>query len=103
MVKKRVLAYMLLSILSFQLLPIQEVINFYKDNQVVEEICHSANADGKNAEGNEDLKKNDFLYTAFPSTLILYPATPEKINAACDFYVSRLSDDAPTRPPLGFC
>ncbi len=100
MVKKQVLAYLLLSILSFQLLPVEEVIKFYKDNQVVEEICHSANADGKNTEGNEDLKKNDFFYTAFPSTLLPDPAAPLKMNTAGDFYVSRLADDAPTRPPL---
>lgn len=100
---KRALAYLLLSILSFQLLPVEEVIKFYKDNQVVEEICHSANADGKNAEGNEDLKKNDFFYTSLPSTSLLDPVAPLKMNTAEDFYLSRLADDAPTRPPLLCC
>lgn len=103
MVKKRVLAYLVLAILSFQLLPVEGVICFYKDNQVVEEICHSANADGKNAEGNEDLKKNELFYNPSLLTLVLGQAAPLKMNSSSKFYVSRLADDAPTRPPLTCC
>lgn len=103
MVKKLVLAYLLLAILSFQLLPVEETIKLYIDNQLVEEICYPANTDGKNAEGNEDLKKNDFVYTVLPSRLLLNAATLLKMNIKVDFYVSRLADDAPTRPPLPCC
>ncbi len=90
----------MLGIISFQLLPLKEVGRIFYGNQMVEEICETADTDGKSAEGNEDLKKHDLYFKPISFTM-------QEINLAdlvClsgnKCYASRLADDTPTRPPL---
>lgn len=101
---KKILAYLLLSIISFQLLPVKEVGAIFYGNQMIEEICSaSADADGKSAEGNEDLKKSDLFFHRFHCTINVEPAVKDKKNPSTTDYVSRLADDIPTPPPLRIC
>ena len=100
MVKNQVLVYLLLVLISFQFLPLKELVKFYNDNQLVEEVCQTTNADGKNGEGAEDLKKNELYYTLNTLTLTFNLITSLTINSSGKSYISRLADDAPTRPPL---
>ena len=103
MVKNQLIVYLLLVLISFQFLPLKELVKFYNDNQLVEEVCQTANADGKNGEGSEDLKKNELYCTLNTLTLAVNLSTPLPNNSSDNSYVSRLADDAPTRPPLSVC
>jgi hypothetical protein len=103
-VKKNFFAYLLLSIISFQLLPVKEVGAIFYGNQMIEEICSaSADADGKSAEGSEDLKKCDLFCHRIHFTISFEPAAEAKKNPFRTDYVSRLADDIPTPPPLQIC
>ncbi|MFN5423654.1 MAG: hypothetical protein ACK5AO_10335, partial [bacterium] len=80
MIKEKIFAYLFLFVLTFQFLPIKEVVSLYYDNQLVEEVCQSINADEKNVEGN-DLKKNE-LYNTFNLLTIVHDfTTTETINS----------------------
>jgi hypothetical protein len=100
---KQIFAYLLLSIISFQILPVKEVGAILYGNQMIEEICSaSTEADGKSAEGSEDIKKSDLFFHWLQFNLSLSPIL-KGINTPCARnYTSRLADDIPTPPPL-FC
>ncbi|MCE2848428.1 MAG: hypothetical protein LW815_04635 [Chitinophagaceae bacterium] len=101
---KKILAYLLLSIISFQLLPLKEVGAIFYGNQMIEEICNtSADGDGKSAEGSEDLKKSDLFCHRIHFALPFETALKDNKNPARTDYVSRLADDIPTPPPLQIC
>jgi len=98
---KQIFAYLLLSIISFQILPVKEVGAILYGNQMIEEICSaSTEADGKSAEGSEDLKKSDLFFHRIQCTITFEPAVRDKKNPSPTEYVSRLEDDIPTPPPL---
>lgn len=101
MVKNQIFVYLLLVLISFQFLPLKELVSFYNGNQLIEEVCQTA--DGKNGEGNEDFKKNELYCTLNTLTLVVNLTTTLPINSSSKSYVSRLADDAPTRPPLSQC
>lgn len=100
---KQILAYLLLTIIAFQLLPLKEVSAFIYGNQVVEEICNATtDTDGKSTEGGEDIKKSDLFYHGFQLNFSLYPIELGINSSDTQDYASRLADDIPTPPPL-FC
>jgi hypothetical protein len=100
-VKKKIFAYLLLTIISFQILPLKEVGAIFYGNQMVEEICNAAaDADGKSTEGNEDIKKSDLFFTGSSITLLINFESKGSCVADQKDYASRLSDDIPTPPPL---
>ena len=99
--KKRIFAYFLLSIISFQLLPLKEVGAIFYGNQMIEEICHGAvDTDGKNAENTEDLKKSDIYFHQFTVSLLLNTNCSAQFYATQQDYQSRLADDILTPPPI---
>jgi len=100
---RHILAYLLLTTIAFQLLPLKEVSAFIYGRQMVEEICNSTtDTDGKSTEGSEDLKKSDLFFHGIQLNFSLN-AMAVGINTPCiQDYVSRLEDDIPTPPPL-FC
>lgn len=100
MVKKQVFAYLLLGIMLFQLLPFKEVGKLFYGSQMVEEVYQPADSDERTSEGNEDLKKNELYCSKILLNIPFIADTRLAINASDKDYVSRLSDDAPTRPPL---
>ena len=101
---KNILAYLLLSIISFQLLPVKEVGAIFYGNQMIEEICSaSTDADGKNAEGSDDLKKSDLFCHRIHFILPIGTDLKDNKYLARTDYVSRLADDIPTPPPLQVC
>lgn len=101
---KKILAYLLLSIISFQILPVKEVGAILYGNQMIEEICNaSADTDGKSAEGSEDLKKSDLFCHRIHFALPFEMALKDKKNPVRTDYVSRLADDILTPPPLQIC
>jgi hypothetical protein len=101
---KQIFAYLLLSIISFQLFPVKEVGAIFYGNQMIEEICNaSTDADGKSAEGSEELKKSDLFFHRIHCTITFEPAVKDKKNPFTAEYVSRLEDDIPTPPPLQSC
>jgi len=70
---KQIFAYLLLTIIAFQLLPLEEVSAFIYGNQLVEEVCNaSTDTDGKSSEDSEDIKKSDLFYHGFQLNLSLY-------------------------------
>lgn len=101
--KKKLFAYLLLTIISFQLLPLKEVGAIFYGNQMIEEICSaSADTDGKSTEGSEDLKKSDLFYHGICINIGFELPTEVNANPASKDYISRLADDIPTPPPLHF-
>jgi hypothetical protein len=101
---KQIFAYLLLSIISFQILPVKEVGAILYGNQMIEEICSaSTEADGKSAEGSEDLKKSELFFHRIHCRITVEPAVKDKKNPVRTDYVSRLADDIPTPPPLRIC
>ena len=101
---KKIFAYLLLAIISFQIIPVKEVGAILYGNQMIEEICNaSPDADGKSAEGSEDLKKSDLFFHRIHSTITFEPAVKDKKSLFTTAYVSRLEDDIPTPPPLQSC
>lgn len=100
MVKKQIFAYLLLVVLSSQFLPLEEIVKLYSDNQLIEEVCQTADTDRKNAEGKEELKKNEIYCFLTSSVFAFNLNTCSPMSLSAKFYVSRLADDAPTRPPL---
>jgi hypothetical protein len=71
---------------------------------MIEEICSaSTEADGKSAEGSEDLKKSELFFHRIHCTITVEPAVKDKKNPVRTDYVSRLADDIPTPPPLRIC
>ncbi|MEY2834414.1 MAG: hypothetical protein RLZZ557_76 [Bacteroidota bacterium] len=90
----------MLTIISFQLLPLKEVGAIFYGNQMVEEICNAADADGKSTEGSEDLKKSDLFYHGMSISIGFEQGVEVNANPAAKDYISRLADDIPTPPPL---
>ena len=103
MVKKQFIAYLLLGIISLQLLPFREVGRLLYSNQMVEEIHQAIDVDGKNTEGNEDLKKNEIYFSRSYLNIPCNNNIPLNRNIFGKSYVSRLADDAPPRPPIPSC
>lgn len=100
---RQILAYLLLAIIAFQLLPLKEVSGFIYGNQIVEEICNSpSDTDGKSTEGSEEMKKSDLFYHGIQLNFSLFPIALGMNTPCTQDYVSRLADDIPTPPPL-FC
>ena len=100
---KLIFAYLLLTIIAFQLLPLKEVSAFIYGNQMVEEICNaSTDTDGKSTEGSEEIKKSDLFYHGIHLNFSLYSSILGIYKPSTQDYVSRLADDIPTPPPL-FC
>ncbi|MFZ9262076.1 MAG: hypothetical protein ACO3AW_03555 [Chitinophagaceae bacterium] len=98
--KKRILAYFLLTIISFQILPIKEVGKIFYGNQMIEEICQDIDADDKSSEVNEDFKKNDLFISKHAHLFLSFHIARLSSISNDVNYSSRLSDDTPTRPPL---
>lgn len=100
---KQIFAYLLLTVIAFQLLPLKEAGSVIYGNQMVEEMCNpSTDADGKSTEGSEDINKSDLFYHGIQFNLSLY-STALSINTPySQDYASRLADEIPTPPPL-FC
>jgi hypothetical protein len=102
-VTRQILAYLLLAIIAFQLLPLKEVGALIYGNQMVEEICNSSSdTDGKSAEGSEEIKKSDLFYHGIQLNFSILPISLGINTPWTQDYVSRLEDDIPTPPPL-FC
>jgi hypothetical protein len=100
---KKILTYLLLAIISFQLLPLKEVGAIFYGNQMIEEICNTgADGDGKSAENSEDLKKSDMFFHCFNDSLLLNTSKSATLYAIQQDYHSRPADDIPTPPPLSF-
>ena len=100
---KQIFAYLLLAIISFQIIPVKEVGAILYGNQMIEEICNaSTETDGKNTEGGEDIKKSDLFYHGFQVNFSLYQIKLGMNTSHTQDYASRLADDIPTPPPL-FC
>jgi hypothetical protein len=100
---RHILAYLLLTIIAFQLLPLKEVGAFINGSQMVEEIFNaSTDTDGKSSEGGEEIKKPDLFYHCLQINLSLHAIAMGLITPYSRDYVSRLADDIPTPPPL-FC
>ena len=100
---RQILAYLLLAIIAFQLLPLKEVSAFIYGNQMVEEICNtSSDADGKSAEGSEEIKKSDLFYHGIHLNFSILSIALGINTPRTQDYASRLADDIPTPPPL-FC
>lgn len=98
---KKIIAYLLLTIIAFQLLPLKEVSALIYGNQLVEEVCNlSTDTEGKGAENNEDLKKSDLFYHAVHLNLSFSTVVPDINPLDALDYTSRLADDIPTPPPL---
>lgn len=99
--KKKVFAYLLLTIISFQLLPVKEVGAIFYGNQMIEELCHGAvDSDAKSTESNEELKKSDIYLNHFTVSLQINTSSSANLHATHQDYQSRLADDIPTPPPL---
>lgn len=100
---KQIFAYLLLTIIAFQLLPLKEVSAFIYGNQLVEEVCNaSTDTDGKSTEGSEDIKKSDLFFHSIHLNFSFYTTALGIIPQSTLDYASRLADDIPTPPPL-FC
>lgn len=100
---KKIFAYLLLTIISFQLLPLKEVGAIFYGNQMIEEICQgSGDTDGKNAETNEELKKSDIFCQGISLDFPIGSISTVSLHAHSQDYRSRLADDIPTPPPLRF-
>lgn len=100
---RHILAYLLLTTISFQLLPLKEVSAFIYGEQMVEEICNaSTDTDGKSTEGNEEIKKSDLFFHGIQLNFSLNAIAVGNNTTCTQDYVSRLEDDIPTPPPL-FC
>jgi len=98
---KVIFAYLLLMIISFQMLPLKEVNALIYGDQMVEEMCYaSSDADGKNTDGSEDLKKSDLFYHSIHLNFSFYTITLGNAPLGSLEYASRLADDIPTPPPL---
>jgi hypothetical protein len=100
MLRKKCFAYLMIGIISFQLLPFKEVGRIFYGNQMIEEICETADTDGKSAEGNEDMKKNDLYFKQISITMQEIDLAGQVCLSCNKVYTSRLADDTPTRPPL---
>ena len=87
-------------LISTQLLPLKEVGSMLYGNQMIEEVFQSTDMDGKNPEGNEDLKKNEFYFHLRGFQYGVIEQANSKAQSYSFEYASRLSDDTPTRPPL---
>jgi hypothetical protein len=97
------LAYLLLTTIAFQLLPLKEVSAFIYGNQMAEEICNATtDNDGKSTESNEEIKKPDLFFHGIQLNFSLHCIALGTCTARTEEYVSRLADDIPTPPPL-FC
>jgi hypothetical protein len=100
MVLNKFLTISLLLLISTQLLPVKELGSILYGNRMVEEVFQSTDMDGKNSEGNEDLKKNEFYFHHTGSHYAVIDLANSKVQAYSLAYASRLSDDPPTLPPL---
>ena len=100
---RHILAYLLLTTIAFQLLPLKEVSAFIYGRQMVEEICNApTDTDGKNTEGNEEIKKSDLFFHGIQLNFKLHTTVLGAYTPHTQDYASRLADDIPTPPPL-FC
>jgi len=100
---RHIFAYLLLTIIAIQLLPLKEVSSLIYGNQMVEEICNSSSdTDGKSPEGSEEIKKSDLFYHGIQPSFAIASITLGTNNTHTQDYASRLADDIPTPPPL-FC
>jgi hypothetical protein len=99
---KRILTYLLVAVFCIQLIPIKELGEIIYGNQLIEEICQTAETEGKTSQLNEDFKSGEYDYNKYSLDLLpiagsLLASKPIEKN-----YASRLADDKPTRPPLEF-
>jgi hypothetical protein len=101
-VKKTVFLYILLATFSIQLIPIMEVGSILFGNQMIEEVSHGTDSDGKTSDFNEDEKSEKFYYNKLTLDLALFISNRLSSNSIEKNYASRLADDKPTRPPLEF-
>lgn len=100
---KQIFAYLLLTIIAFQLLPLKEVSAFIYGNQMVEEICNtSTDTDEKGTEGSEEIKKSDLFFHGIQLNFSMNCTVLGIYTPSTQDYASRLADDIPTPPPL-FC
>jgi hypothetical protein len=98
---RQILAYLLLTTIAFQLLPLKEVSAFIYGRQMVEEICNApTDTDGKSTEGNEEIKKSDLFFHGIQLNFSLNVMAVGINTPYNQDYVSRLEDDIPTPPPL---
>jgi hypothetical protein len=98
---KQIFAYLLLTIIAFQVLPLKEVSALIYGKQMVEEICYaSTDADGKSTDGSEDLKKSDLFYHTIHLNFSFCTIALGINPLGALEYASRLADDIPTPPPL---
>ena len=98
--KKRILAYVLLAVFCVQLVPIKELGEILYGNQLIEEICHVADTEGKTADLNEDFKSGEFDYNGHALDVLSIINSLLASKPIEKKYASRLADDKPTRPPL---
>lgn len=103
MVKKQFIAYLLLGIISLQLLSLKELHQCFYNHQLVEDIQQMVDVDGKSAEGNEELKKNELFFSRSGLHFSFTDKVLLSTNASNNNYASRLADDAPTPPPIPSC
>ncbi len=94
------IACLLVSMITSQLIPVEGIREMLPDSQALEEILHSAETDGKTTDGNEGLKKDDLYFQSHSANL--YTSLPGELikNKLYRNYASRPADDTPTPPPL---
>lgn len=98
--KKSILAYIFLAVFCIQLIPIKELGKILYGNQLIEEICHSIDTDGKTTDVNEDYKTGEYECGKHFADIALFTTSRLASKPLEKIYASRLADDTPTRPPL---
>jgi hypothetical protein len=99
-VNKHFLAYIFLAVFCIQLLPINELGKVLYGNQLIEEICHSVDTDGKTSDVNEDFKSSEYECEKHDTHVAFFTSSRLASKPLEKNYVSRLADDTRTRPPL---
>jgi len=101
---KRLIAYFLLAVISMQLLPVKELGRLLYGNMMTEEWYSAMpeNEDLKKSAKDDEIKKPECVYACNILQAHFYTAKNSAAHLCLNSYISRLSDDIPTPPPL-FC
>jgi hypothetical protein len=99
--RKKLISYFLIGLISTQLIPFKELSGFIFKNNIDQELF----SDFENEEGgenkNDDIKKTLELFYQVKLDPYFPPSGNSVKYKLTDIYFnSRISDDIPTRPPL---
>jgi hypothetical protein len=103
--KSRFTLYILLAVISIQILPVKEVGAILYGNLLTEELCNTLPDDGesKKATLEDEIKNTEFIQGPHPSLSVYNMVFCNKHLPASEDFISRPSDDIPTPPPLDWC